>query len=907
MKKLLTLPPNLVENFHQLCNLSRDEWFVASDPSGRKVGSGGGTVALVENYVAAGGNFSDRKIIIHACGESRRLPAYASVGKVLTPVPVFRWANGQHIDQTLLSLQIPLYEEIMERAPKSLTTLIASGDVYIHAPGALDPIPKADIVCYGLWADAALASHHGVFVLDRKNTNELEQMLQKPSVEKLAEISQNKYFLMDIGVWLLSDKAMKLLAKRSHSTDGNITAYDLYSDFGCALGNNPQLSDPEVNSLSVAVIPMTAAEFYHFGTSRELISSTLALQSKVSDQRLIFHNKIKPHPALFTQNCIMHKRLESDNSEVWVENSFIAADWTLTSRNIVTGIPEGMNGIKLAPGQCLDVVPIGETKYAVRPYGFTDLMSGDEQFTPRYPVVDTPQQAALAARYLLGEESLAEGKQIVENSPLLSASELSAQCNLKRLFAQKAGFLKQNISQLAANHAMSVFYQLDLDNLASTMKSLGVDAPDPLPSDAPIINRSRCHMLRARIADLNGKNGHTESQKAFELLRESVLAFVDNSNVHPCMDASPDQIIWARSPVRIDLAGGWTDTPPYSLTNGANVVNMAVELNSQPPLQTFIKPCSRPHIVLRSIDMGATETVATYQQLTDFQNVGSPFSIPKAALALAGFYPTFSPHSYPSLARQLEEFGCGMEITLLSAVPAGSGLGTSSILASTVLAAISEFCGLAWDKTEICRRTLALEQLLTTGGGWQDQYGGVLRGVKLLQTQPGFDQTPLSRWLPDSIFTSQDTHACHLLYYTGLTRTAKNILSEIVRGMFLNHADRLRTLEKMKAHALAMADAIQRSEFQRFGSLVAETWKQNQLLDSGTNPPAVAEIINKVNKYCLGLKLPGAGGGGFLYMVARDPEAAAKIREILTSTPPNPRARFVDMSLSNTGLQTSRS
>lgn len=92
---------------------------------------------------------------------------------------------------------------------------------------------------------------------------------------------------------------------------------------------------------------------------------------------------------------------------------------------------------------------------------------------------------------------------------------------------------------------------------------------------------------------------------------------------------------------------------------------------------------------------------------------------------MAGFAPAFSTESYPSLAKQLEAFGSGIEITLLAAIPAGSGLGTSSILASTVLGAINDFCGLAWDKNDICSYTLVLEQLLTTGGGWQDQYGGV--------------------------------------------------------------------------------------------------------------------------------------------------------------------------------------
>jgi mevalonate kinase len=158
-------------------------------------------------------------------------------------------------------------------------------------------------------------------------------------------------------------------------------------------------------------------------------------------------------------------------------------------------------------------------------------------------------------------------------------------------------------------------------------------------------------------------------------------------------------------------------------------------------------------VVLRSIDLGAVEVVETYDELAHFTQIGSPFSIPKAALVLAGFQPGFSVETYASLEEQLKDFGSGIEVTLLAAIPAGSGLGTSSILATTVLGAVSDFCGLKWDKNEIGNRTLILEQLLTTGGGWQDQYGGVLRGVKLLQTTSGMNQSPKIRWSPDYLFT----------------------------------------------------------------------------------------------------------------------------------------------------------
>ena len=256
---------------------------------------------------------------------------------------------------------------------------------------------------------------------------------------------------------------------------------------------------------------------------------------------------------------------------------------------------------------------------------------------------------------------------------------------------------------------------------------------------------------------------------------------------------------------------------------------------------------------------------------------------------------------------ELQAFGSGIEITLLSAIPAGSGLGTSSILASTVLGALNDFCGLGWDKNEIGRRTLMLEQMLTTGGGWQDQFGGVLGGVKLLQTGKGFHQSPQVRWLPNDLWTQPEYKPCHLLYYTGITRTAKRILAEIVRGMFLNQGDELRLLREMKEHTMEMYEAIQQNDFQRMGLLMRKTWQQNQLLDSGTNPSAVATLTSLIDDLCLGYKLPGAGGGGYLYMIAKDPEAAARIKQILGDHQQNKNARFVEMTLSTTGLQISRS
>lgn len=946
MKRLLSLPPNLVKYFAEIEQVNTQEWFCTSDPIDAKLGSGGGTTFLLEECFKHEKNEVDidewlkreKRILLHAGGQSRRLPGYAPSGKILTPIPVFRWAKGQRLEQNLLQLQLPLYYKIMEKAPESLHTLIASGDVFIRTDKPLQNIPNADVVCYGLWADPLLAKNHGVFVSSRENPNELDYMLQKPSVEVLAQLMKTHLFLMDIGIWLLSDRAVKLLMNRS-KRDGKISYYDLYSQFGLALGNNPKIEDEELNSLSVAILPLEGGEFYHFGTSKELISSTLAIQNIVRDQREIMHYKIKPHPAMFVQNAIVNRKLTVDNSEIWIENSFISDNWRLNRQNIITGVPNNCWDIDIPTGVCIDIVPVGDDEFAVRPYGFNDPFRGalsddntlflgksvKDWFTEReiycdsikgvediqsahiFPVVKSVDNIEKVLKWMINEPEDSAGRDIWLQSNKISADTISSIANIKRLYEQRSSFRRENWKALSNNYDNSVFYQLDLKDAARQFANNGISLPEPLPENSSLMRKIGDNMFRAEVERINGNPFEHYEERAFGVLRNSILQSALSKKQSPQLSVFTDQIVWGRSPVRIDLAGGWTDTPPYSIYEGGNVVNLAIELNGQPPLQVYIKPSKEYNIKLRSIDMGAMEVVSNYEELSNFKKIGSPFSIPKAALVLAGFSNDFSAENYHSLEEQLKAFGSGIEITLLSAIPAGSGLGTSSILASTVLGAISDFCGLNWDKNEICNRTLVLEQLLTTGGGWQDQYGGVLHGIKLLQTNPGLIQTPMIHWLPESLFTDAEYRSCHLLFYTGITRTAKGILAEIVRSMFLNSHDHLSLLSEMKQHALELYDAILRGDFTQMGQLIGKSWQQNKLLDSGTNPPSINIITEKINDLCYGYKLPGAGGGGYLYMVAKDPEAAARIKSILLQEQLNGSARFVDMSLSSTGLQISRS
>lgn len=950
MKKLLSLPPNVVEAFHHITGLSREEFYCTSDPADHKLGSGGGTAWLLKSAFAdetPQEDFEawlshDKRILLHAGGQSRRLPAYAPSGKILTPIPVFRWARGQRIGQTLLDLQLPLYKEIMRKAPARLHTLVASGDVLIRATEPLQDIPTdADVVCYGLWANAEQASHHGVFMMNRNTPTVLDFMLQKPSTEEQARLMQTHLMLMDIGVWLLSDKAVMRLMQKTQAFSADVpSCYDLYSEFGCALGTNPSRPDSALADLKVVILPLPGGEFYHYGTGADMITSSVAIQNLVKDQRLILQKGVKPQSSVFTQNTLITNRPTPDTHNVWIENAYLGEGWHYTSNNIITGIPQNDWQVTLAEGICLDMVPVGEKAYAVRPYGFDDAFRGDitlpttlfmgkpvsEWLAKRgiqpedlyrtddlqaarlFPATESMENLGKLITWFLADDPDKSVTELWKMLPRYAADELSIHANLPRLFAQRQALQAETLPLIAKNWQRSVFYQTNLKDMAQKYSQNNWSLPPALPQDTALMTRIHDAMFRSEcVREKDAVLSKRFEDEAFSLLREGLTENALRHKSRPRMTTYADQIVWARSSVRIDVAGGWTDTPPYSLISGGNVVNLAINLNGQPPLQVYVKPCKEPVIICRSIDLGAMERIETYDELRQFNKVGSPFSIPKAALALSGFLPEFSKEPYSTLRQQLEVFGCGLEITLLAAIPAGSGLGTSSVLAATVLAALSDFCGLGWDKNEICNRTLVLEQLLTTGGGWQDQYGGVLPGIKLLQTSTGFDQNAVVRWAPDTLFCSDDTRPCHLLYYTGITRTAKNILTEIVRGMFLNNTRHLHLLNSMKQHALTMFDTLQSNNLEKFGTMVRTTWEQNKALDSGTNPEQVEAICQRIDDLCYGYKLPGAGGGGFMYMVAKDAEAARRIKQILTDNPLTPNSRFVDMSISDKGLQVSRS
>ena len=965
MKTLISVPPALIGKFNSRSGLPSDQCFATSDPEGLKLGSGGGTAHLISEgwkAASAGGQTSleswmgmEKRIVLHAGGQSRRLPAYGPSGKALIPVPVFRWASGQRIDQNLLDLQLPLLERMLEQAPDSAKWLIASGDVLVWQDGIIPEIPEADVVCVGLSESVEKVTGHGVFFTPRQNANQLKYMLQKPTVAEVGARAGNALYFIDVGIWILSHRAMMALMRKSGwdeqrqcFREGFASEYDLYTDFGLALGTEPTRHDPDLVGLTHAVVPLNAAEFYHFGRNSDTIHSSLALQERVNDPKRIHSPLIKPNAAIFVQNSRVEVQLEPAMCELWIENAVIGKQWKLEQQHVLTGIPENDWQVRLVKGDCLDMVPVAGG-WVIRPYGYEDAFRGaldeartlwmgmafpdwcdkhgfqvadlgcetkvDIQFAPIFPLVADLKDAESVIAWMLNRDPKAASadeqmRRRYLNGPRVSADWLNMHADLDRMFEQRKQLLERSFPLLLSHAERNIFHQIDLQHAAELFAPTGYPVPETHPDPKErLFSYIRDRMFRYSVSKIRGVETALYEKQAFAALQDAIIdRFRETpASIVPQNTALSDQVIWARSPVRLDLAGGWSDTPPYCFLNGGAVVNVAAELNGQPPIQVFLKVCEPAHIILRSIDLGVSETLTTYEDIKSYA-LGSGFAIPKAALALAGFHPDFQGGiRFPDLVTQLKAFGGGIEVSLLCAVPKGSGLGTSSILSATVLGGLSNLCGLGWENFDIAARTSAIEQMLTSGGGWQDQFGGILHGIKHLRTDAGLDQVPDVRWLPEYLFSNPAHRSCMLLYYTGVTRVAKNVLGEIVRGMFLNQRETLAHLTQIHEHAGTMRSLIERGDFQRFGKAIRRSWQLNQGLDSGTNPPEVQRILDPVQDWLLGMKLLGAGGGGYFFMVAKDPEAAARIRNELEQHRPNSRARFVDLSLSATGLQITRS
>ncbi|XP_070686170.1 L-fucose kinase [Pempheris klunzingeri] len=341
-------------------------------------------------------------------------------------------------------------------------------------------------------------------------------------------------------------------------------------------------------------------------------------------------------------------------------------------------------------------------------------------------------------------------------------------------------------------------------------------------------------------------------------------------------------------PARLDLAGGWSDTPPIAFEHGGSVTNVAVKVDGKRPIGARARRIREPRLLLVSHPGGrdggvSMETACdNLDDLRDYYQPQAPGALLKAVCLCSGLVSLSSQH--PLGDQLMQQWGGGVELHSWSVLPTGSGLGTSSILAGALLAAVYRCTGRTYDTDSLIHAVLHLEQLLTTGGGWQDQVGGLVGGVKVGRSRACL---PLqveveSLRLSEDFMASLEQHL--LLVYTGKTRLARNLLQDVVRNWYSRLPSMVQNAEQLVANSEECARSCLDGSLSRLGLCLDRSWQQKKVMTPGCEPASVRVMMEALRPLVLGQSMAGAGGGGFLYLLTREPLQRQAVLQVLNNT-----------------------
>ena len=306
-------------------------------------------------------------------------------------------------------------------------------------------------------------------------------------------------------------------------------------------------------------------------------------------------------------------------------------------------------------------------------------------------------------------------------------------------------------------------------------------------------------------------------------------------------------------PARFDFIGGWTDTPPYYFEHEAQVLNATLYL-----------PEERSGVSAQ--EEAITVEVSPAERLAVFEN-GAPVDDPDQHIVIRNTL-KFLSLAHPPL-----------RISIANSIPKGSGLGGSSLLTASILSALLGACrGVRYVRDHLCElvgNVLLIEQMMGSGGGWQDQIGGIFPGVKLIGVSPSDPCRYSIAFLERS---AEELSRHSLIIDTRIQRKAARILCSI-RQKFLDRDPRtLETLQSIAANARLGFHLLEGGNIRDFAALLSESWARVNAIESGSIEP-----VERIRRICgndlYGMKIGGAGGGGFILAILSDPDARAYFRQ----------------------------
>ena len=920
----------------------KTHYAVLPDPDGKRVGSGGATLnvlryirehaagkqspaAVPHSAVQGDGAAESRQLasaqpgeaachafdgkrilVIHSGGDSKRVPQYSACGKLFSPVPRIL-PNGR---------RSTLFDEFMiamcgVSARMNAGMLVCSGDVLLlFNPLQIDFYGKG-AAALSIKEPVEIGKNHGVYRRDREGN--VGGFLHKKTVEQLHEmgaVDEHGHVDIDTGAVMMSVDLLNSLYSLIDTEEkfaacvNEQARLSFYADFLYPLASDSTLEQyyqetpegeftPELRACrekiwaalhpyQMKLIRMSPAAFIHFGTTREL----LHLMTEGMEQfthlgwqaRINTNSQEKSYGA---GNSYISLRADVGAGS-YIEDSYLHHGTVVGERCVISGVT--LDGQSVPADTVLHGLKLQDGRFVVRMYG----------------VCDNPKEAALF------------GKKIGE--PLWTAAVYPIRNTIQEavsatLRAYEDGFptLKDGISLKDSFNQADVTAILPWqDKLEDKVKieSLleAIDKKDNLHEAVKVFNGE----INARvIRQLCGLAEKLDEQELFEFSRKIRIYYAlscltkQDKYLDLCLDTIRNAIlvgavaglsydptakmeqeeVVVRLPVRVNWGGGWSDTPPYCMEHGGTVLNAAVKLDGQNPVEAVVKKIPGNQIVLASADSGAEQAFSEISQLQDSSNPYDPFALHKAALIACGIIPYREQISVEEVTKNL---GSGLYLsTQVIHIPRGSGLGTSSILAGACVKAIYQMLGKKLSQEELYNRVLCMEQIMSTGGGWQDQVGGLAPGIKMVTSDAAIVQEIGCSPCNISTETLQELNERFCLIYSGQRRLARNLLRDIVSRYVSGNPDTVEVLYEIQRIAVLMRFELEKGNVDGFAQLLNQHWELSKRLDGGCTNTCIDMIFSSVEDLIDGKMICGAGGGGFLQVILKKGVTAEQVQKRL--------------------------
>ena len=305
----------------------------------------------------------------------------------------------------------------------------------------------------------------------------------------------------------------------------------------------------------------------------------------------------------------------------------------------------------------------------------------------------------------------------------------------------------------------------------------------------------------------------------------------------------------AKSPLRLGLAGGGTDVAPYSELHGGRVLNATISLYTQ---------CQIEIVGGNKVFFAASDFNEQIELECDAQ-----FPL-EGSLVLHRAV-------YNRIVRQFHE-GRSLPVRVItySDAPPGSGVGSSSALVVCMVAAYCQLLKIPMGEYDIAHLAYEIERVdCAMSGGKQDQYAAAFGGFNFMEFEDA-DHVIVNPLRLKREFANQlESHL--LLYYTGRSRESAKIIEQQIASTREPDSDAMTAMHSIRHAAIKMKESLLRGEIDRVLDILGQSWAAKKRAAAGISNAAIDRIAETAMAAgARGLKISGAGGGGFM-MIAVDP------------------------------------